>query len=435
MRFIKLMLLVVFSVVLCNAAVGAASDYAMTDALKVSIVNQDPDPVEPGKYVDVRLKVENFGTDAASGVELEFLPNFPFSLDSGADASIEIGTISALQKDDRAAIVKYKVRVNENAVEGTNKIKIRSRSEKTSWSTYEFDINVRTIDANLAIESVTTTPSVIEPGKDAVVKIKVKNMADSLLTDISLRVDLLLTSFASSASATAASASSTGLLDILPFAPMDSGTEKKIRKLSPGEEVVFSYGLMVYPEAESKIYKVPIQLEYFDALGTEYTQDDIIGLVVNSEPDISVVLDDSTITSSGDRGEVSFKFVNKGLSDIKFMNVVLNSNDKFDVLSGNEIYLGNIDSDDYETADFDIFVKPNGDEDIFLLVDYEYMDANNNKYEKTKEVRLALYSDDEAKNLGVDSEDNSKMIAVIVVVLVVIGALIFFAVRRRKKRS
>ena len=37
-------------------------------SIRVALVNQEPDPVEPGKYVDVRFKIENRGSKNAEDV-------------------------------------------------------------------------------------------------------------------------------------------------------------------------------------------------------------------------------------------------------------------------------------------------------------------------------------------------------------------------------
>jgi hypothetical protein len=423
----------IFTIIAAGTAIGA-TDYANNGVIKVTMVNQDPDPVEPGKYLDVRLKIENLGLDPLYDVEMSFIQSYPFSMDPNAVNVQNVGALEALQKDDRAIILKYKIRVDENAVEGTNKIKFNIKSRDSDPSTYEFDISIRTIDANLAIESITTTPPTIQPGQDAVMQIKVKNMADSALNDITLKIDLLLTTitFASASSATASTSAVQGYLDVLPFAPVESGTEKKIQQLNPGDEGIFIYKLHAYPTADSRVYKVPIYLTYYDNLGTVYTKQDIIGLIVNSEPDIRVVLDSSTITKSTTTGAISVKFVNKGLTNIKFLNVNLKSTDNFDILSKDEAYVGKIDSDDYETVEFDISVKKTTDPSIFLPLHYEYMDANNNKYSRDIELQLSLIGDNSGAN---GAKSSTALYVIIGVLVVIIGLIIIRSIRKKSKNE
>lgn len=410
--------MVVMAIIMCSPVMAATSSNVDMGSLRLSFVNQEPDPAEPGEYVDLRFKVENIGNEAVDNVMVDLMAEYPFSLDPGANSLEEIGTLTAFQKDDRAYVIKYKVKIDEGAVEGTNKIKVRAKFDRENWETYEFDVNIRTIDANLAIDSVTTTPSPLEPGKDAEVIIKVKNMADSVLKDISVNLDLTLATIG------------TASLDSLPFAPIGTGTEKKVRQLSPSALKEFKYQIKAYPEAEAGVYKIPLEIKFYDELGTEYTKNDIIGIVVNSEPDLSVILDQTTIDKSGKKGEVSIRFINKGLTDIKFVDATITEQDSFDLLSTSEVYLGNIDSDDYENADYEIYVKPTENKKLFLPLHYEYMDANNNKYSKDIEIELKLFSEEEQKQYATPEKSNKAIF------LVIGGVIVLFVLYRifRKKK-
>lgn len=418
MKINNIIMIIAFAIMMCCPAVTAASSNVDMGSLRLSFVNQEPDPAEPGEYADLRFKVENIGDEAIDHAMVELMTEYPFSLNPGTSALEEIGTLTAFQKDDSAYVLKYKVKIDEGAVEGANKIKVRAKFGREDWETYEFDINIRTIDANLAIESVTTTPSPLEPGKVADVSIKVKNMADSVLKDISVNLDLTLGTIG------------TASLDSLPFAPIGTGTEKQISKLSPSAMTEFKYTIKAYPEAEAGVYKIPLEIKFYDELGTEYTKNDIIGIVVNSEPDLSVILDQTTISKAGQKGEVSIRFINKGLTDIKFVDAIIGEQDSFDLLSTNEVYLGNIDSDDYENADYEIFVKPTDAGKLFLPLHYEYMDANNNKYSKDIEIEVKLFSEEEQKQYMTPEKSNMTIF------LVIGGVIVLFVLYRifRKKK-
>ena len=257
----------------------AAND--ITDgSLKLSLVNQQPDPVEPGEYVDVRFKIENIGDSSLQDIELEVLPSYPFSLDPGDEKVKKINSLSPFQKEDRGYVIKYKLRVDDKAVEGPNTLGVRARTHDDGWTTYEFDVDVQTTDANLEISSITTTPSPAKPGRDATISINAKNAADSLIKDIKFNLDLTLESFG------------TKNLDSLPFAPINTGTQKKINLLQSDEQTTLNYDIRVYPTAESRVYKIPLQIEYYDELNNRYEKNEIIGLVVNSEPELSLILEE-----------------------------------------------------------------------------------------------------------------------------------------------
>jgi len=416
-------------ILVLGSAFVSAQAYEDEGVIAISFVNQDPDPVEPGDYVELRWKIENLGELPLEDIVIELNTKFPFSLDPGEDATKTINSLDGFQKSDSGYITKYKVRVSENAVEGTNTVELKYKVGKSSYTTLKFDIDVETVDANLGIVSVETTPSTVLPGNTFDLQIKVRNMADSVLKDVSVKLDTLLSSITAG---TATTTSKSEILDAVPFAPLKSATEKKIRNIQPGSEVVFSYNLIAYPNAEAKVYKVPLELTFFDSLGTEYNENDVIGIVVSAQPDLSVILDSTDISKAASTGEVTVKFVNKGLTDVKFVNVNLGKSSDYDIKSADEVYMGNIDSDDYETADFDLFVKANNGSIVMLPVHYEYMDANNNKFSQDIELELKLCKKGDP---GCANGENSKTgIIIAVVVLVVIGFLIFRAIRKRKKK-
>jgi hypothetical protein len=427
-------------IALCVMALflAAAPAMSLTDntiqgsVISVTLLNQDPDPVEPGSYVEIRWKVENFGDGDANNFTVELLPSFPFSLDANEDAVKSMGTIKGLQADEWQHTVKYKVRVSNDAVEGVNTVKLKysymdSRNVRQQ-STKEFDVEVRTLDATLGIDSITITPSVLEPGKNGQVQIKVKNLADSTLKQVSVRLDLTLASLASATSASSA------LLDVLPFANVGSATEKKVAYLNPSSEAIFSYDLVVYPDAVSRVYKVPIIITFYDEQGTSYVKTDLVGIVVGSRPELEVVLDSYDFTLPGTSGRATVKFINKGVSNIKFVTVKVLEDNDHKLLSADTDYVGNIESDDFQTSDFKVYVEPTAGQKVSIPLEVTYKDANNNDYKKNITLYANLYSNQQAKELGIQSSSKWPWYLGAIVV-VVIGFFVIRGMRKKKTSS
>ena len=106
------------------------------------LLNQDPDPVKQGEVVEVRFKIENDKSETLYDLEVEIIPQFPFTLYSG-DAIKKIGKLRASQTGADSVIVDYKLKVDSNAIEGDNEIELVVRS---GYLTYSYTNNEFMID-------------------------------------------------------------------------------------------------------------------------------------------------------------------------------------------------------------------------------------------------------------------------------------------------
>lgn len=433
-RKTNMVLALICAIVMLSASLTAVS---ATDTLttyitdlariKISLISQDTDPAEPGGLVEVRWKIENLGSDNARDVVVKLEPEYPFSLLPGDDGIRDLGSIQGRQYSEEGVIVLYKLRVDERAIEGDNDLALMFKYDANSWAkTEDFTIRVQTIDAAISVESVKTTPEKLVPGNNAKLDIEIKNLADSYMKDVTLKLDLTFTQYLDYIT-TLTDAS--GAYDTLPFAPLNSATEKRVTQIAPGQSKIVSYDLMTYSDADARVYKVPIILTFYDELGEQYVKNDIIGIVVGAEPEMDVVLDSYDVNAPGTAGSISIKFVNKGVTDLKFLNVELLEDGDYEITSAAKDYVGNVDSDDYETADFRIYLKDTAQDIVNIPVHVTYKDANNNDYAKDVELELKLLS---AKERGVSERSN---VGIIVFVLILLGVAYFIYRRWEKKRK
>ena len=404
-----IMLLSLFLVLIIPLA--TATLVGTTGSLKIISLRYEPYPVEPGSYFTMWIKLENSGVAKADDVSFELLPDFPFSMDEDS-----LKSIGKLDIGDEI-VLEYKIRVDKDAVVGKNELKSIYCIQKGLCVRHKFNISVQARDAILAIADVIAVPSEIAPGEEALVKIKLNNIAESLMKDIRVKLDLYekLT--------TAASVT----FNELPFTPIGSTNEIALDKLDKGgeEEVVFR--LIADPDAEPDVYKVPVIITYADEVGKNYTRNYITALIINDEPNIYATIEETTIGKGGGSGIVDIKFINKGLSDVKFLDVELKESDDYDLLSSKMEYIGNLDSDDYETAEFKLSVKKTKEEVVNLLLNIKYRDAINNEYEEDIEVPLYLYA----------SSGNGKSrfgIGQVIFILIIVAVGILFYWRWKKKK-
>ncbi len=416
MRNLIFFVLLVMATSLASAAVNTEY-YGTSPKILVSLASQSPDPVEPGKIVELSFKLDNQG-ELANDVVFEITPEYPFSVLPGESNVKNIGTLGTSQNGERSVFVKYKLKVDQNAVDGSHEIKVRYKSENfDSWARImDITVKVQSKDAILSVEKYTAMPEVAAPGSKTKLSISLKNYATSILKDVKITLDLGKSGD-----------------EATPFSPVGSTNEKVISEIDAQSIVPLEFSLMVDPDAKSKVYKVPLKMQYSDILNKNHSKTLTIALVVGAEPDLSVYVDSTTVYNAGKTGEVTVKIVNKGLTDIKFLNVKLDKTEGYKVLSPYEVYIGNIDSDDYETADFKFSVEKKIKDKVALPLTIEYKDANNQDYKKKVNLELPIYTSSEAEKLGlVKGNGKIKWIAILVVIA---GGFFGYRMWRKKHRK
>ncbi len=114
--------------------------------LDITLLNQDPYPAEPNSYVDLVFQIENNGDRIAQDTMVELILDYPFSLDAGTSSIQSIGTIRIMHIDEKPILVKYKVKVDKDALDGDNEIILHyTCNTGGTWSSYneeKFNINI-----------------------------------------------------------------------------------------------------------------------------------------------------------------------------------------------------------------------------------------------------------------------------------------------------
>jgi len=401
-----LLLFSLFSVLLVQGAYIPYSSPQFT----VTLLSQEPDSVEPGEVVTVKFKVENAGIETSQEVLLKVLPKFPFTIyDDFAEKNL--GKLRASSTGADAAIVEFKIKVAEAAVEAQTGLDLQLKMGESiiSYTNDEFKINIQTRDAVLDIVSITSEPKQITPGESAKVSILVKNLADSVLKDIKLKLD-----FESSS---------------LPLAPYQSSSERRIPILESNYQNSLTFQIIADPTATPGLYKIPLNITYNDAQGSNYRLEDVLAITIGEVPKVRAYIKKSTVQKSNAAGKVTIEIANAGTSEIKFLELTLLPSEDYTLISTtNYYYLGNVDSDDTESEEIDLFVNW-WRRTLHLPVQLKYYDANNQPFQQRFDLELPLYSTSTLKKFGLVSSNNGG----ILIILVLLGLGGFFLWRNCRK--
>jgi hypothetical protein len=248
----------------------------------------------------------------------------------------------------------------------------------------------------------------IYPGEQASVSIEVSNNLNDDVEDVSLTLNL----------------DNTGFISI-------GGNEESEDEIREDKEETFTFRLKAPSTIEPGAYNIPYTLVYtFQDEDIEKKGSFGVEVSAKTELDYSVETEGNVV---GDKGKISLMIVNSGLGDIRFVSVSL-ANSKsggYTLLSNPQVYVGTVDSDDFETATFDVrFDKKN----VVLNAVVKYKDFENEDQIETITLPVNVYSVDEAFDLGIKKK-NSTPIYLSTVVLLIILWFVYRSWRKRQRQK
>jgi hypothetical protein len=169
---------VLFMLLIFSVSAVPASAASGSSNLKVTIIETNPYPAKIGEYLNLTLQVENVGGDKATDIDIAIVPEYPFSLDSEANAVKNIGVLNP----GSTASKEFYLFVDKNAQKGIRTLTIRTRPSKDSqWSENKFDIRIGTETFNskgtVELKELVSNPKVFMPGDKGTISVTLTNTA------------------------------------------------------------------------------------------------------------------------------------------------------------------------------------------------------------------------------------------------------------------
>jgi len=264
----------------------------------------------------------------------------------------------------------------------------------------------------VSITDVLSSPQEVAPGGIVEISIEIENIFGYDVDNLNVKLDL------------------SG--EDVPFAPYQSSSEEFLEELKKGDEENFKFKLIVLPETASGIYKIPVKISYENEEGNSSTKTDLISITVNSEPEIKISVEDSLALIKGKQNTLSIRLVNSGLADVKFVYIQVKDVVGIRFFSEKEQYIGDIDSDDFDSVEYDVYINAGASNSITLPVTLKFRDATNKEFTENKNVILRTYSLKEAQELGfVKKPGYTGYIVGVVLILIYFG----YRIRKRRKKK
>ena len=407
---LALAIMLLFAVALSTTEAQVASSESAI--LRISLLSQTPDPVSPGSYAELRFRVDNVGGRSEDYVYM-IETNYPFSLDDESKRNLSVGSLEGYSSSGAGALLYWKLRVDDNAVEGSqNSVRISyfPRNNPSARTTTEpFAVRIRSAPGMVGISELVINPLETAPGNSFSLGMKVDNLGTSSIENVRVRFDLTGT----------------------PFTPISSTNQVIISRIQGKGQSSVGFNFFVNPDAELKVHAVPVTVEYTDSVGETNTLSVVLGIPVNAIPSYIMNLEDTQVFMAGQQGRIVISVSNTGKSPMNFAVLELLDSDDYEIIGPKRTYLGNLRSDDFETGQFRIFSSKDASEMISVKTKITYRDDFGRVYEEHVSIPLRIYGIGKARELGLAPSPNYG--GTILFMIILIGGSLFFYRRSRKK--
>ena len=356
-------------------------------SVDLSLKSYTPDPAVSNSFVYVDVLVSNLDDVDVENLRVEYIENKDFIVQDNKHKTIGI------LEEKQTITLKYKFFIENSVNSGINTISFKTNKDDL---VYEFDILVQDDSPKVYLSDFKTDNLV--PGSSTNFSFKIKNTNDVEIKDIFINLDVLEIED-----------------NILNF--YKDSNNIFIKKLSPNEEKILNYNILIKPQAEAKPYILPITISYEDTLNNLYNQTYYTSLNVYSKPNL--ILD----IESYEDNTINLALANVGTSNVKSVQIKVLESSDYNLTQAIYTYVGDLNPDDYEVLQTKLDSFDDNPEIKFELT---YYDSYNKMFSEIKTFKI--------NNFSMEKEERGNTFLYIIIVLV-ISAIGFFYFRRKNKNK
>ncbi len=394
-------------------ALAVFSASVLAGAVQVSSATYTPTPTGPGKLISVFVTIKNNSNSVADQVSVEPQLNYPFSLSETGRSSLFFDAIPPFQSVSGT----LDIQVDKQALNGTYTLSIVAQEEGLAGVAQ--DVAVQVISFKPQVEIVSSNIPDAVPGQSVQAEIEVRNIGSSNAINILI--------------GTVESLTSTGQIVERPIKNIGPSLVY-LDSLSPNESRKVSMTLGVDSTAELKTHLIPFKIRFQDENRSESELTRFLGIRVNASAELDAYfsLESEVLLSPGARSLVTVNLFNRGVSSARNVVAEVLSSDSFTVMSEPQIFIGTLDSDDFDSFAVDLKVNSDLAPGTYpVKVAFEFKNENNENMRVEKEVPLRVFSAQEAAGNGKSSGSVFDWI----LPLIVIALVVFFVYRRYRNRN
>ncbi|MBL8153121.1 MAG: hypothetical protein JNM70_02965 [Anaerolineae bacterium] len=337
----------------------------------------NPSPVIPGQPVTITILLTNTGNETASQVLVQVAAD-GILLAGPQGSSFPVGDIRA----GASASIDMPLIVSKTAKDGPQSQSISItflQKGETKNVTGSMTVDVAKVDTPapvMVIDSYDAGAESLQPGQQFTLTMTIKNIgsddAKGLLVTFG-QVD----SSGGGIDPTPGATSSTSTTANSNFAPLGSGGTIFVGDVIAGEDgATITQDFIVNGSVDSGVYSLPVTLRYQRSDGSASQDRQGVSLVVIVPPQIRIT-QINPLPESANAGEpivLSMEIANRGRKPVNFTTAAV-SIDNGIIVSGEETYLGPVQSSD--TTTLDASVLPSAEGTATITVTFNYTDDLN----------------------------------------------------------
>jgi len=217
----------------------------------------------------------------------------------------------------------------------------------------------------LEVINATQTPLNPQPGQQATLQVTIKNNDYAGFKDIIATIDLEEGD--------------------IPITTINSNLNL-VRNLDYRKEATLIYNFLINPDATPGPYNIPLKIQFTDPRNEIFTITHFVGFIIQTQPEYKLTVEEATQTNQGLKLGISI--YNTGTGTMKYITTAIQETEYIKLNSLNEQYLGNLDSDEFETATYYITPQKTNNGKFPLTITLEYHDNFNKiqKFNKTIQI-------------------------------------------------
>jgi hypothetical protein len=401
-----------FLILISSIFTFSASASSVGASLKVTTIDTNPYPAKIGVTLNLTAQVENIGGDKAPDVDIEIVPEYPFSLDSETNAVKNIGVLNP----GSTAIKEFHLFVDKNAQNGIRSLKIRTRLSKDSpWSEKNFDIRIGTetytSKGTVELNEFVSNPQVFMPGDSGTVTVTLKNTATTPSVTVSGSI------FDTNARIQSAALKSfTDEVTVLDSPYQDMGI------LGPGDSIKLTYNVRVGENASEGTQNLVLAIE-----GNSFEYNSKINIPIEIDSSNVRIIPSKELKLVNGVAALSFDVANTHPNQLNMVSIKPEAEGvKF---YPTEYFIGPMNSNELFTIEFNAITDNSSTTKVLEPVNLTLSASYSNGINKHENMLSNLSIRSTVENQG---NNSTLIVAGILLVVIVAGSMMIY---RRKKQN